>query len=299
MFDQIFASYLQETNKLTKDDLTQIFATQESKRVRLGVIAIAEKLMTTEQVEEVNQLQAIYDKRFGDIAIDKGYLNEEQVSRLLSLQGNSFLTMLQAMIDGGYLTMEEINSMLDVYQHEQSLTLMNLEDLKSCDVDKILPMYFYDCPTLLTRLAGVMVRTVLRLIDYHAYIQKPHFVSSYSYQALSHQELFGQHHILTALSGSNKAMLYAAKQFAGSEFVETKEDALDGLCELINNVNGLLASECSRENLELDMKAPLYCEIPGVLSANSILCLPIIIDNCRLDLLMVLDNEYQLIEGEE
>ncbi len=85
MFDRIFANYLLDEGKISKRDLDDIFLAQEQKRVRLGVIAVSEKLMTIEQVEEVNQLQAIYDKRFGDIATQKGYLTDEQVSRLLVL----------------------------------------------------------------------------------------------------------------------------------------------------------------------------------------------------------------------
>ena len=98
MFDRIFANYLVECGKIKEQDLNSIFANQESKRVRLGVIAVAEKLMTIEQVEEVNQLQAILDNRFGDIAVEKGYLNDEQVSRLLVLQGNAYLALIQSIV---------------------------------------------------------------------------------------------------------------------------------------------------------------------------------------------------------
>ena len=76
MFDRIFANYLVSEGKLDEKKLAEVFTSQAEKRVRLGVIAVSEKMMTIEQVEEVNQLQAIYDKRFGDIAIEKGYLTD-------------------------------------------------------------------------------------------------------------------------------------------------------------------------------------------------------------------------------
>ena len=99
MFDRIFANYLVETGKLSEQNVEVIFSTKEERHARLGVIAVSERVITVEQAEEINQLQAIYDKRFGDIAVDNGYLTIEQVERLLDLQGNAFLRFVQAIID--------------------------------------------------------------------------------------------------------------------------------------------------------------------------------------------------------
>ena len=110
MFDRIFANYLVETGKLSSQNVEVIISTKEERRARLGVIAVSEKVLTIDQAEEINQLQALYDKRFGDIAIDNGYLSREQVDRLLDLQGNPFLTFTQSIIDHGCLTMDEIKT---------------------------------------------------------------------------------------------------------------------------------------------------------------------------------------------
>ncbi len=294
MFDRIFANYLAKSGKLSTNALKDIFSSQEQKRVRLGVIAVSEKLMTIEQVEEVNQLQAIYDKRFGDIAIDKGYLTAEQVSRLLSLQGNSFLAFVQATIDGNYLAMEEIESSLDSYQKDNHFTLMNMEDLKSCDFDRIIKIFVYQQPDILQSLCGVMVRTVSRLVDYHIYIKTPYEIKEMPFQLLSMQELNGQHKILTSLTGSSESMMKAAIGFAGEQFIENEEDALDALCELINCVNGLLATEMGTKNIDLDMDAPHYYMEEGSLKANRLFCLPIMIGNLEIDMIMALDQEYSL-----
>lgn len=60
----------------------------EKGEVKLGLIAVSEKLLTQEQADKINRKQALEDKRFGDIAVEMGYLTESQVSRLLQLQGN-------------------------------------------------------------------------------------------------------------------------------------------------------------------------------------------------------------------
>ena len=85
MFDRIFGSYLLKSGSVTVQQLQEVYEEQENNRVRLGVIAVSEKLMTTKQVEEVNHLQAIMDKRFGDICVEKGYLSEQQVAQLFWL----------------------------------------------------------------------------------------------------------------------------------------------------------------------------------------------------------------------
>ena len=165
MFDRIFANYLVETGKLSEQNVEVIFSTKEERHARLGVIAVSERVITVEQAEEINQLQAIYDKRFGDIAVDNGYLTIEQVERLLDLQGNAFLTFVQAIIDHGCLTMDEINESLESYQKKNALTLSDMENLKSCEIERIVPIFFYKQPELLIDLGGVFLRSLYRLVD--------------------------------------------------------------------------------------------------------------------------------------
>lgn len=295
MFDRIFANYLLDEGKISKRDLDDIFLAQEQKRVRLGVIAVSEKLMTIEQVEEVNQLQAIYDKRFGDIATQKGYLTDEQVSRLLVLQGNSFLALMQSVVDNGCLTMSEFNDALEAYQRANNFTLSNMEDLKSCDIDRIIPIFLFDQPELCQDLCGMMIRTIARLIDYHVYIKSPFVSDSVDYEAICMQPLVGDHKILTALTGDIKgAMFDTAVGFAGSENVVCEEDCLDALCELINCTNGLLATEMSNRNIEIDMEAPFANGSAGSIKSESILTLPVVIMGKTLNLHVVLDRDYTI-----
>lgn len=295
MFDRIFANYLVSEGKLDEKKLAEVFTSQAEKRVRLGVIAVSEKMMTIEQVEEVNQLQAIYDKRFGDIAIEKGYLTDEQVGRLLVLQGNSFLAFMQSVIDKGFLTMNEFDEALSAYQFENGFTLANMEDLKSCDIDRVIPIFIYDQPDIIKSLAGIMVRTIARLIDYHVYIKRPTVSDAVKFEALCAQPILGQHKVLTAISGTIKDALFdMAVGFAGSENVTEDEDCLDALCELINCVNGLLATEMSSKDIDIDMDAPFAVSEPGTIESEAILTLPIVVYGNELKLHLILDKAYSI-----
>lgn len=53
MFDQIFGNYLVKTGRITKEQLSDVIESESKVRVKLGLIAVAEKLMTTEQADEV------------------------------------------------------------------------------------------------------------------------------------------------------------------------------------------------------------------------------------------------------
>ena len=293
MFDRIFANYLAESGKLSEQNLKDIFSIQDSKRVRLGVIAVSEKLMSIEQVEEVNQLQAVLDKRFGDIAIEKGYLNSEQVSRLLVLQGNSYLAFIQSVVDSGFLSMDDLENMLVRYQEENNFTLSNMEDLKSCDINRIIPIFLYSHSEMLRELASVTIRTLVRLVDFHTFIKKPQILKEYHYNVLCAQEVNGDHRFLTAFSGDvSKDLVDVAISFAGAENISCDEDTVDALCEFVNCVNGLFASDMSNRDIDIDMSAPIgKCE-EGVLKADSILCIPMIVCGKPIDLLLTLDQDY-------
>jgi len=295
MFDRIFADYLVNKGMLCPDDLNRIYSGQEKRYVRLGVIAISEKLMTIEQVEEINELQAIYDKRFGDIAISEGYLTVEQVNRLLVLQGNPFLAFMQAVIDSDLMSADEFDAALLSYQKDNGLTLMNMEELKSCAVDRIIPLFLYNQPELVQNLCGVMMRTIVRLVDNHVYIRKPVVVKEAPYPAISLQELKGDYRITTAIAADvDEAMNKAAVSFAGADNIIAHEDNLDAMCELINCVNGLLATEVSNRDIDIDMVAPMSKDTPGSMKSDSILVIPMVVCGNEMELFMVYDKDYEL-----
>jgi len=55
-------------------------------------------------------------------------------------------------------------------------------------------------------LCGIFVRSIYRLVDYRVYIKKPYVATEVPYPYLGMQELFGEHVILTSVSGDRDAM---------------------------------------------------------------------------------------------
>ena len=81
MFSQLFGKYLVEKEIITNEEYKAAVEKQLSVRVKLGTIAIADGLLTEDEVDTINKLQMQFDKRFGDLAVEKGYLTLEEATR--------------------------------------------------------------------------------------------------------------------------------------------------------------------------------------------------------------------------
>lgn len=294
MFDRIFGNYLVETGKLSKSQLESVYTSQEENRVRLGVIAISEKLMTIEQVEEVNKMQAVMDKRFGDIAVEYHYLSQEQVKRLLCQQGNIYLTFIQTILDKEYLSMEQIASSLDSFQRKNSFTLTDIEALKSCDAERIVPLYLMQQSETFCALITLLVKTISRLIDYHVSIDGLVKIPESTKELLSIQLQNGDHNIFTGIMADEESMTKAAIAFAGKKFILEKEDSLDAMCEFINCVNGLFATKMSNEQIDVDMMPPEYFMNGASVTGSELYKLTLYVCGTKLDYLISFDNEIKI-----
>ncbi len=284
MISRLFGAYLVKEGKLTEAQLETVFETMRKVRVKLGLIAVSEKLMTTQQSDEVNRLQAIVDKRFGDIAVEKGYLTEEQVSRLLGLQGNQYLSFVQSIVDNDFMQMDDIESALAAYQNENGFTLTDIESLKSGDSDRIIPLFLPNNITeYQTEHILVCIRTLIRLIDSEIYVGKGFVTDFYEAPYFALQSLDGDNKASMAFSGEGNNILKIADAFAGENFDKVDEDSLDSVAEFINCVNGLFATKVN-SSFMIDMLPPEYSTSKTMFSGK-ILVLPVYVQGLKVDLI--------------
>lgn len=275
MFDQIFGNFLVETDKITKEQLADVIAYESTVRVKLGLIAVAEKLITKEQADEINQLQAIMDKRFGDIAVEKGYLTEDQVSNLLKKQGNIYMVFVQTLIDKNLMTLEEIDASLEVYQAKMGFAHSDMDALVSGDVDRTVKLFLPTEDELMEKHCAIAIRTFLRIINSSAYVSKAYTTDKLSVDNLALQTLKGDHKITAAFAGISDSLLDVADTFAGESFEAVDLDALDAVGEFTNCINGLFASEMSNEGVELDMLPPEFFEQATEVTGKKLCVMPI------------------------
>ena len=277
MLDRLIGAYLVEKGMITRSQLVQAYKKQESERAKLGVIAVAEKMMTIAQAEQVNMLQSSMDKRFGDIAVEKGYLSEAQVQRLLGLQGNTYLTFLQVMVDLGLMTMEQLEKAEEEYKRENAFTETDMVTLKSGEVDKCVSIFLNIEDPVYNALFSMGVKNLYRLVDNHIYIGKAYPMKAIKDEVLGYQGFHGTQQAVVAISGKYDDARKMAIAYTKEEFIETKEDALDAVCELINCVNGLYASDQSRGDAKIELEPPNFSVNFAQVSSDDMYVLPVYI----------------------
>lgn len=284
MFTNIFGNYLVRKNIITEDEFISIKMQIDKTRVKLGLIAVSEKLMTEKQADEVNLKQQMMDKKFGDIAISLGYLTEVQVERLLALQGNEYMRFCQSAVDKEILTLEQIEGALDYYKKENGFTFADMEAIKSGDVDRILPLFLPEIPEgPFIDLLAVTFRCINRLASDDISIKRGYTTNNYVTGAVAMQEVVGDYNVLTAFSGDDKGILAIAEAFAKQFFDEVDINALDSVGEFINISDGLFATAKSQEGMELNLLPPKLSKDSLEISGSTIIVIPIFINQQPLD----------------
>lgn len=263
----------------------------------MGLLAIMDGLMTETQAEEVNQIQQMQDRRFGDIAVDKGYLTKEQVDSLLKKQGDQYLLFVQALIDHNYLSLEEIQQELKVYKKEERLSALDLDAIKSSDLDKIVPVFTkeFSIPPVVKDYIALIARNFVRFIDMELRLEQVERIHSCSVPFMASQAMEGNFNFFVGISGESDAVLSAASIYGKEEFAEVDEDALDALCEFINCNNGLYASKLSEEDVELELLPPMmYTQTTRIRTEGPMYRMPVYISGKRLELIICLEAKWQI-----
>lgn len=294
MLDRLIGNYLIDQGMLTKIQLSDAYKRQEAGRAKLGVIAVAEKLMTIAQAEQVNALQSSMDKLFGDIAIEKGYLSETQVSRLLELQGNTYLAFLQAIVDLGFLTMEQLKRAEEDYQKLHGFTESDMSALKTGDVEQAVPVFVHTDNPVCKKMFAMGIKNMYRLVDNHVYIGKTYSVRNLKDEVLGYQKFHGDQNAVVVVSGKYEDVQKLAIAYTKEEFIETKEDALDAVCELINCTNGLYATDQSRSDAKIELEPPNFSVSFADVSGEEMVVMPVYICGGEVKYVISLEKDISV-----
>ena len=277
MLDRLIGASLAQQGMITKSQLMQVYRKQESDRAKLGVIAVAERMMTIAQAEQVNMLQSTMDKRFGDIAVEKGYLTDIQVQRLLGLQANTYLTFLQAIVDMGILTMEQLENVEADYQRVNGFTETDMAALKTGEVEKAVSIFLDNTDPVYNRMFAMGLKSMYRLVDSHIYVGRAYTARVINDEVLGYQKFHGDQQAVVAISGKYEDVRKMAIAYTKEEFIETREDALDAVCELINCINGLYASEQSRNDSRIELEPPNFSVNFAQTTSDEMIVMPVYI----------------------
>lgn len=294
MFGQYFGRFLVSKNKISQEQYETLIQQQLDSRLKLGFIAVAEKLLTQKQADEINELQKTMDRRFGDIAIEKGYLLNEEVTYLLNQQGNSYLKFIQALTENNILSISEIENYLEIYKEENHFTDSDIDALKSGDIDRVIPVFVDVSVPIQGELVSLAIRNLVRFINNNIVLGKAYELKEYAFTHLASQQMVGDQNIFVGFASAGQELLEIAQPFAKEIFPEMNEDAFDSVCEFINCSNGLFASKLSQDDIHIDMTPPLFYTNQKVTADGGIYVVPIVINGKNADLLVSINNQLQI-----
>ncbi len=273
MFINLFGKYLISKNIIDAGQLQSIRKEQARTRVKLGLIAVAEKLLTEKQTEEINRKQALMDKRFGDIAIEHGFLTLEQVAHLLDMQGNPYMQFSQIATERGYMTLAQIEDALRQYQEEHRFSDETMNGIKNGDLDVIIPAFVHE--DTVKEAAGVAIRTLNRLISTDLWMGDSYMTSQLTCDRMACQDMEGSLETTVGLAGMGDSLLVVADAYAGESFQTVDMDALDSVGEVVNIIDGLYATALSEQGKEVEMLPPSYYDKETTLHGNEFCVIPL------------------------
>lgn len=291
MFGLYFGNYLVEKNKISWSQFEDVMRQQQQTRVKLGLIAVSEKLLSTKQADEINDIQKTMDRRFGDIAIEKGFLLAEEVTHLLNMQGNPYLQFVQVCVENHILSLPEIELYLEQFRLDHNLSTTDLDAIKSGDIDRIIKVFVDTDDALASDCISLVIRNIVRFINHNIILKQAYQVREYPFGTLASQKMVGDHDLFVGFAGMNKELLNIANPFAKEEFTEMNEDAFDSVCEFINCTNGIYASKLSHEDTYIDMTPPLFYTDMRISSERDFYVVPIIMNGEQIDLIVAIDNQ--------
>lgn len=286
MFSQFFGNYLLDKGKMTNDDFSSCMEYMKANRVKLGLVAESEGLITRQQSDELNRLQMQTDKRFGDLAIEKGYLTDADISHLLQLQGSPYLIFVQALEENHLFDRKETLQLLADFQQDCGLTNTALEAIKCGDFDRLLPTFVVADNEMYLSLMSLALRNIVRFVSPYIRIETAKKTTEYSARYIALQKTIGAYEGFLGFASDTDAILTIANGYAGEYFEKPDMDALDSVGEFANCINGLHATDLSYRDILIDMLPPEYLFDSGIKEPDGFYILPMYIIGKKVDMII-------------
>lgn len=295
MVEYLIGNRLVEKGRLDVPKLEQVISRLNESRAKMGLLAVSEGMMTVEQAEEVNRFQVTIDKKFGDIAMERGYLTSVQVASLLRRQGSTYLAFAQELIDEGILTLADLDNVMSDYQEAMGFGIPDMEDIKSDDPERIVPLFMPPEAQQYGDVAGIMVKMILRCVDRHVYVGRASIesgldVSESVFQRVTNvlPAVAASGELETGLSEVNGGLVSIANAFCKELVPLEHEDVLDASAEFLNCANALYATKLCREGTNADITPPITIPVKSHMEGKRALRMPIYVEGRQVDYIVMI-----------
>lgn len=298
MFTQLFGKYLVEQNVISQEENRSLHEKMNETRVKLGTIAVADGILTENQVEEINHLQTQQDKRFGDIAIELSYITGTQLDAMLSKQGNMAMKFYQLLNEEKNITMAEVESHVKEFQASYGFTDNEFTAIKADDTDALITCFAVVRDKLISDLAGLVMRNLTRFVTSDFYFGRLKKTTNYSYSNLAGQQAVGENAIYLGFASGDDmdGIVELAKGYARGITISGSDEVYDAVCEFSNLNNGLLSSELSKYDELSDMNPPQV--FLGQSIKGTAYVMPIYIHDKKVDMVISTSPDFEPGENE-
>lgn len=295
MFSQFFGQFLLNRGHLSAEELLSVLDQTTHTHVKLGTIAISERLLTPDQVEEIHGIQAREDKRFGQIAVEQGYLSADQLDALLASQRSEHHQLAQVMVDRGLFSLDELDQLLSDYRDANALDEGALEALKNGEVDTYVDLFLnlhevFDANTCRDYVA-LYLKSFIRFVDRNIRFETLKRAEDYQATYLTTQVLEGERRIITGIGGSGQAFMELAARFSQEPMDEIEDIMEDAVGEFLNLQNGLFAVNLSDRGVELNLEPQIHLTNALLCGSQTYYILPVIAPWGQTELVLGLLNE--------
>lgn len=277
MFGLYFSRYLSDKNVLDAKDAGEV--------ADLGypgyIDGLVEKNLLKRDEAEKHLRGFMEENGFseGDVAILGGGRFEDIVPLFISFDAN-----------------EAVAGNIEAFKKDSGLTDAQMEELKKDgEMDWVLPGYVRKDPPLYARFVNVAIENFSRLISDRLVLKKSHVVKKRDFEHLSCQSLKGEHHIFFGIAGDENGLRAVAGAFVRREFTEMEKKVYDCVCELINSILGLFASELSVEGIRLEIDLPYNYTGKSIASNGELYCLPVALEGAEIEFLLSFDCDMEIM----
>lgn len=264
MINLYLGNYLLRNRLIDTDTLRSVLDLQQDTYLRLGVLAMHEGLMTAEEVQEVHEMQGKVDKKFGEIAVIKGYLTDGQVDDLLHLQARSGAQLTQVLLDRNIFTAREMDEILVKYRKENNLSKEQEEALNQGNVGQMMePNIAHQCNMMgcvvskeIVAAGALFIRNLIRFIDRRVVLNLDEEQPLDNELIVIEQNIQGDLPLQTAIAMQEDVYWMMAQNHAKMEIKGDEALAEASVLEFLNLHNGLFTVWLSENEIKATLEPP-------------------------------------------
>ncbi len=262
MHAQLFGNYLLRENIITQEQFIATLTGEYSVVPRLCTLALYAGYMTSVEVNEVNEKVSETGEKFSVCAMAEGLLTEDQMQNLSALDVPKYLAFAQALIDQGIITYQQLETIIVEYQMDSEIIDLEFNPEKKDEVIQFTKDLFAiagrKCTDEIILYIDLLFSKLSSYIGEDFTPLTPVNCPEYAGDFTVLQSVNGFFCIDSYIDMSKDAAIEFAKRYAGEEFTEFDDYVKASAEDFLNLVNGVFCVNMSNSfNVELMLDPPL------------------------------------------